>query len=349
MPSSSPNMHHARFAMTLRDPSSLATEWFSTLLSPQHTSSDISDIFTASSSGVSPHLSTEKCISGETTKNRIATDDEATQCSDLDRGTGQVSLSKFVRELADLNVCLIDHTAILPPIETQSPSDRIPSPDGRLFTIDETFRMTQQLVDIMGRLFPRSGSQPGPVPDQGTLLLIMSCANRVFDVYEIWSHARLHQAQYNTGDDGRENDNCPPAPHRVIRAPKLTAIAMQMLMMAMMASELFNQLQQALGVWDQNATPPVQSSHGHFERIEHTTSSSSHFPRSTKEATSEISRKAGSVAAKIINTRQLLLSMPDVVGTGSSQKTSMQTLQRTEGVNKEYDLPLTKLDSGNCR
>ncbi|KAK6083979.1 hypothetical protein SCUP515_01675 [Seiridium cupressi] len=297
-----------------QDPSSLATEWFSTLLSPPQSSSNISEIFTASSNGVFPDLSTERCTSHEATESQVVTNDESTHCGNLDPGTGQVNLSKLVRELAELNVCLFDHAAILPPIELQSPSDRIPSPDGRLFAIDETFRMTQQLVDIMGRLSPRSGSPPGPVPDQGTLLLILSCANRVFDVYEIiFGHMRgciKHNITPLTMDG--ETIIVPELRIGSFAPPKPTAIAMQMLMMAMMASELFDQLQQALGVWEQNATPPVRSIHGHFERIEHTTSSSSRFPKFTQEATSEISRREGSVAAKIINTRQLLLSMPGI-------------------------------------
>ncbi|KAK3937032.1 hypothetical protein QBC46DRAFT_411516 [Diplogelasinospora grovesii] len=48
---------------------------------------------------------------------------------------------------------------------------KTPSLDGRLFPIDETFRMTQSLIDIVKRLYPPPRSSRSDfVPDQGTVL-----------------------------------------------------------------------------------------------------------------------------------------------------------------------------------
>lgn len=52
-----------------------------------------------------------------------------------------LSSASYVRQLADLNVRLFEHAEILPPVNTVI-TDRMPSLDGRVFAIDETFRMT---------------------------------------------------------------------------------------------------------------------------------------------------------------------------------------------------------------
>lgn len=114
----------------------------------------------------------------------------------------------YVHQLADLNARLFEHAEKLPPVSTVI-TDKIPSLDGRVFAIDETVRMTQTLIDILKRIYPHTFHTAPPadfVPDQGTVLLIMSCSNCVFDIYEIiFSHMRgciMHRIT-PVGKDGK--------------------------------------------------------------------------------------------------------------------------------------------------
>ncbi|CRK16082.1 hypothetical protein BN1723_002257 [Verticillium longisporum] len=213
--------------------------------------------------------------------------------------SGAVDIVHPVRRLADLNVRLYEHSAALPPV-TMVASDKVPSLEGRLFAIDETFRMTQSLIDLLRTLYPRDGPVSDLVSDQGTLLLIMSCSNRVFDIYEvIFGHMRgcvNHNITPVTPDgktvllpELRIGSFAPPAP---------SAIAMQMLLIVMMASELFDQLRDVLGCWNS----------GDLSRR----AAGGRFPDFAEDVGSELVKRAGSVAGEIGSARQMLLSVAGV-------------------------------------
>ncbi|KAH8666574.1 hypothetical protein BX600DRAFT_462019 [Xylariales sp. PMI_506] len=228
-----------------------------------------------------------------------------------------VSLLEYVRQLADLNVQLFEHATVLPPV-TGLRSSKLPSPEGRVFAIDNTFRMTQNLIDILKHLYQRSGV--GLVPDQGTLLLILSCSNRVFDIYEvIFGHMR-NCIEHNITPVTSDGNTFLLPQLRIgsYAPPMLPALAMQMLMIVMMASELFDQLQEALGFWRDNRST-LQSSHERCEALDAPISSRSQFPQFDEQAKSEMLRRVGSVKTEIVTMRQLLLSLPAMLGTGSLQ------------------------------
>lgn len=231
---------------------------------------------------------------------------------------------QYVRQLADLNVRLCEHMNMLPPLHidggSASEAGRVPSMNGQHFPIDKTFSFTQSLIDHLKQLYPRSGPSPSFIPDQGTLLLIMSCSGRVFDIYEvIFGHMR-----------GCVNHNITPVtsseqtivlPQLRIGAyspPKPTAIAMQMLLIVLLASELFDQLQEVLGV-AQHSKTPLKSSHGNFENLELAVWTRRLYPEFTEDTRSEMERRANRVAAEIVGMRQRLLSLPGMTGAGASQ------------------------------
>ena len=223
-------------------------------------------------------------------------------------------IGNYVRQLADLNVGLYEHFQSLPPVTLVS-TGRTPSMDGRMFAIDETFRMTQSLVDILKKLYPPQRQPTDITPDQGTALLIMSCTNRVFDIYEvIFGHMRgciQHKITPVTADgktirlpELRIGSYSPPTP---------SAIAMHMLLVLLMASEIFEQLRQVLGVWKHSKTGEAGPSGMGTEGRD---MEGAHFPEFTVEARLEMSRRARDVAGEISTTRRLLLSMSSIHGNG---------------------------------
>lgn len=235
-----------------------------------------------------------------------------------------MEMVQYVRQLADLNVRLCEHMNMLPPLPSGDPASasdagRVPSMNGQLFPIDKTFSLTQFLIDQLKQLYPPSGLSLGFVPDQGTLLLIMSCSGRVFDIYEvIFGHMR-----------GCVNNNITPVtangqtivlPQLKIGAyspPKPTAIAMQMLLIVMLASELFDQLQEVLGVWQRSKRPVKGGGHAHFEDHELTVGTGPQYPNFTEETRLEMERRAQSVAVEIVGMRRMLMNLPGMTGTGS--------------------------------
>lgn len=183
--------------------------------------------------------------------------------------------------------------------------------DGRVFAIDKTFSMTQTLVDLVGRIYPPPDADPGCEVDQGTILLLLSCANRVFDVYEvILGHMRgciKHKLTPVTSDGKtlllpqlRIGSFAPPTP---------TAMAVHMLMVVLMASNLFEQLQQVLGVWMTDRADVAGPTVGARRRseVDLAIEVRSRISGFIDEARSEVSRRASAVAGEILSTRQLLL------------------------------------------
>lgn len=229
---------------------------------------------------------------------------------------------QYVRQLADLNVLLCEHMSMLPPLHTSpSQAGRVPSMNGQLFPIDKTFSLTQSLIDHLKQLYPQSGPIRSFIPDQGTLLLIMSCSGRVFDIYEvIFGHMR-----------GCVNDNITPVtsngqtlvlPQLKIGAyapPKPTAIAMQMLLIVMLASELFDQLREVLGVWQRSMTALKSGQLApHSEDYDLVVETGPQYPSFPEGTRLEMERRAQIVAGEIVGMRRMLMNIPGMTGNGSS-------------------------------
>ncbi|KAK3331808.1 hypothetical protein B0T19DRAFT_472826 [Cercophora scortea] len=230
-----------------------------------------------------------------------------------------VDPTQCIRQLAELNVKLYEHAEILPAV-TMDPNGQLPTSDGRLFPIDETFTITQAFIDVVDRLYPRVGRVSHFVPDHATVLLLLSCANRVFDIYQIIiGHMKAciaHRVTPVTADGRaislpkiRIGRYAPPSP---------AAITMHMLMVILMASNLFDQLQDVLGVWwngDTATTAPVQSGPERAE-VELAVGQRARFPEFTDEAKSAMAVRAARVAKEIVGTRQQLLNTPGMRGDG---------------------------------
>lgn len=258
-----------------------------------------------------------------TTSSASLTEHHGTQCVDADVDMDPVH---YVRQLADLNVRLCEHMNMLPPLDSAaSTPGMVPSPDGLVFPIDETFSLTQSLIDHLKHLYPPSVlDRTCPKPDQSTLLLIMSCSGRVFDIYEvIFGHM-----------SGCVNHNITPVtsagktmllPQVRIGAytpPTAAAIAMQMLLIVLLAAELFDQLQEALGVWRHRRAPTADNSHSRIEGqgLEHAVvGPKRRYPDFAESTRSEMEQRATTVAAEIGNMRQRLLSLPGMAGAGALQ------------------------------
>ena len=204
-------------------------------------------------------------------------------------------IGDVVRKLATLNVELYQHNSTLPPTSS-SRTDRTPSAEGRIFAIDETFRLTQSLIDTLRILYPSVGqANPEFVPDQGTLLLIMSCSTRVFDIYEvIFAHMRgcIQHSLTPVTPDGN-TIRLPPLRIGSFAPPTPSAIAMHMLLVIIMASQLFDHLQEVLGSW-------------HRSRA----GSEARVPGFTNEAAAEMVNRARNVAGEILAARQMVLGIP---------------------------------------
>jgi hypothetical protein len=146
----------------------------------------------------------------------------------------------------------------------------------------------------------------------------MSCTNRVFDVYEtIFGHMRAC-IQHNitpVTNDGK-TIVLPQIRIGAFAPPTPSAIAMHMLLIVLMASELFNQLQDVLGCWRfnkgaENNLPNTPRGHGGQElHID------SRGPEFTEEVRSELTRRAEAVASQITKNRDMLLDIPGLARRG---------------------------------
>ncbi|MCJ1249021.1 hypothetical protein MMC30_006243 [Trapelia coarctata] len=234
-------------------------------------------------------------------------------------------IAHYIRKLADLNVSLHEHAATIPPQSAASPSQlaqflaesrstkrktpsKLPTQEeterGQMFAIDQTFKLTQTLIDVLVRLHPHFDSRvvqheadllpflslgtidqsttlapqlplnspdtyartgdsiinkasqsqirsSGNSPlDQGTVLLILSCYHRLIDIYEaifIHMEACIKHSITPLTMDGR-TFRLPPLKVGDYVAPASAAIAMQMMLVIRMSSQLFNQMQEVIGV-----------------------------------------------------------------------------------------------------
>jgi len=237
------------------------------------------------------------------------------------------SMDASVRELAILNVRLWEHSRKLPPISTV-PTGRTPSANGTTFPIDDTFNMTQSLIDIIKNLYPPTPSTieemfmspppppqqtPAAEPDQGTLLLIMSCTTRVFDIYDlILGHMRgciQHGITPVTPETG-ETIVLPQVRLGTFEAPAPSSVAMHMLLVVLTASELSSQLQEVLRCWryhnssssggggTSGSSPGVSGGGG-----------SGDGPEFTIDIGTRIARRAQAVATEICRNRNMLLTV----------------------------------------
>lgn len=149
----------------------------------------------------------------------------------------QQSVSQCIRQLSDLSHCLYEHSTTIPPTSIYDPV-----PDGQSYVdvmnaraqdyanykVDDTFQLTQELVDIypsfinifMRRKIPkafhschasaafdsdnsdsRSGEPSGPISpslsdplalDHSSILLIISCHLRLIEIYgELFKHMKV--------------------------------------------------------------------------------------------------------------------------------------------------------------
>lgn len=232
-----------------------------------------------------------------------------------------LTMHSCIRQLADLNVRLYDQFKSLPPPCTDLTVDMVSVSEinGPLIAIDEIFRMTQSLIDIMVYFYPPAGTCTRVTPDTGTLMLLLSCTDRVIDIFELlFSHMQSCLVNKNvpTMPDGkpfqlpklRIGTYTPPAP---------TAMTVHMLTIILMASHLFDQLQEVLGVSRYGATDSVVLSSPDPFEVQLAVGKRSHFPNFTDEARAAVTRRARSVATEIVNARHLILSLPGMYGPGS--------------------------------
>ncbi|EGZ71217.1 hypothetical protein NEUTE2DRAFT_88280 [Neurospora tetrasperma FGSC 2509] len=231
-----------------------------------------------------------------------------------------------VRQLANLNVSLYEHLCLIPQIYSNcglpplTPVVRVDVLEKRLLAIDHTFQLTQELIDIVGKLYPRSG--PGvlsgddapDVPktgtgvplgqDQATILLLLSCAQRVCDVYDLsLSHMRkcLKKNSVPHFDEELKPVRLPPFRVSAVCAPPTDrAVALHMCMVMMMASNLFDQLQEVLGLW--------RHSSGHEQHSELEVQVDLQYPDFGREAKEKMGKKARDVAMEIVTIRQIIVS-----------------------------------------
>ncbi|KAK1782650.1 hypothetical protein QBC45DRAFT_209721 [Copromyces sp. CBS 386.78] len=230
-----------------------------------------------------------------------------------------------VRQLANLNVSLYEHLCLIPQLystrglPTLTPVLRIDVLEKRLLAIDHTFQLTQELIDIVGKLYPRSvplsgddaptvhGTGTGGVPlaqDQATMLLLLSCAQRVCDVYDLMLSHMGKCIKKNTlahfNDGGLKPVRLPPFRVAGVFAPPPTdkAVTLHMFMVMMMASNLFDQLQEVLGLWrheEQAGLDAVDLQYPDF---------------GGREAKEAIRKKARDVTMEIVSIRQMIMSFP---------------------------------------
>ncbi|KAL2830327.1 hypothetical protein BDW59DRAFT_23709 [Aspergillus cavernicola] len=100
-----------------------------------------------------------------------------------------------IRELSELNVDLYAHGATVP-----KPPASLAEPiswKNKDFAIDRTFQLSQRLIEIVNKRYPRyletarmqtpestsEGNVPEPQIDQGSCLLILSCYTRLIETY----------------------------------------------------------------------------------------------------------------------------------------------------------------------
>ncbi|GAB1319931.1 hypothetical protein MFIFM68171_10141 [Madurella fahalii] len=161
-----------------------------------------------------------------------------------------------------------------------------------------------------------------PPVDQATTLLLLSCADRVFDIYSlIFTHMRTCIAHHSTAAplDGRKLALALPQ-LRIggFAPPAEVAVAGYMFMVILMAGGLFERLREALGFWRDGGG---SGSAGGIEKAgeggnpaDYAASARrrSGFPDFTEAAREEVGKRARAVAGEIASTRRLFLDMPEM-------------------------------------
>lgn len=230
-----------------------------------------------------------------------------------------VSKVHYVRQLAELNIGLYDHAATLPPKTTKTTnstneaSKKAPTKDGKPFAIDQTFHLTQTLINILSRLYPHTRNHapfppkdnlPQSHPDQGTILLILSCYNRVMDIYEVIFHHMqgcICHSITPTMADG-QTITLPPVRIGSFAPSNTSAIAMQMMLIIMLASRLFDQLQDVVGV---SVGEGGNGNSGERART---------YPDFSDTARTDMWNRASGMSKQIMSTREMLM-----IESGSTQ------------------------------
>jgi Fungal Zn(2)-Cys(6) binuclear cluster domain len=227
-----------------------------------------------------------------------------------------VSKVHYVRQLAELNIGLYDHAAALPPKTTNSTnnaSKKAPTKGGKRFAIDQTFHLTQTLIDILSRLYPHTSNDitfspkdnlPQSQPDQGTILLILSCYNRVMDIYEVIFHHMQGCIRHSitpTMTDG-QTITLPPVRIGSFAPSDTSAIAIQMMLIIMLASRLFDQLQDVVGV---SVGEGANGNSGEMART---------HPDFSDTARTHMWNRASGMSKQIMSTRKMLM-----IESGSTQ------------------------------
>lgn len=192
----------------------------------------------------------------------------------------QLSVTQCIRQLSELSMSLFEHSTTIPPLSIHDPvpenEDQQETMNNRAknysyYSVDETFRVTQELINIYPsflELFarrkisrsPSADSPPlggadqivdylGPVApplsnplhlDHSAILLILSCHLRVIDIYDqLFKHMKV--CIDLKGVVSTQDQACFTAPQLRIGnfvPPMATAVPMQMLLLLHFATSL---------------------------------------------------------------------------------------------------------------
>ncbi|OJD18273.1 hypothetical protein AJ78_01712 [Emergomyces pasteurianus Ep9510] len=201
---------------------------------------------------------------------------------------------QHVRMLTDLNAKLFEHAAKLPPVSAKLCDIRASLPN-RAFEIDDMFCLIQNLIDVINDIYSYnilpSEKQPAErtasasssflnskindqdqphghsnsttpstldkrAPDRATFLLILSCYDRVMDIYQcLFTHIEScikHLATPMTPED--QATQLPELRIGSYKPPIESAVAMKMFLFHTMARQLCVQLQTVLGAHESHTT-----------------------------------------------------------------------------------------------
>ncbi|ORY10471.1 hypothetical protein BCR34DRAFT_566736 [Clohesyomyces aquaticus] len=170
------------------------------------------------------------------------------------------TMANAVRELADLNVRLLDHAATLPPPLNSSYPQALPL--GKLFAIDQTFTLTKSLIAILKGLSTGLGqncANDGSI-DRATVFLFLSCYYRLADIYEsIFVHMRTCAQDPHHPTPEQEVVTLPllqigsyiptQMPNTVSGSPPpISAFSMHMIMVLILSTHLCEQLRDVIAI-----------------------------------------------------------------------------------------------------
>ncbi|OAX79237.1 hypothetical protein ACJ72_06448 [Emergomyces africanus] len=179
---------------------------------------------------------------------------------------------QHVRKLADLNVKLCEHASKLPSVSAKLCDIQV-SLANRAFEIDDTFCLIQSLIDVINAIYSRkilpSEKQPSiqrnsttpralnnHAPDRATFLLILSCYDRVMDIYQcLFTHIKCCIKHFSTPmTPEAQSTQLPELRIGSYKPPIESAVAMKMFLFHTMARQLCAQLETVLGAPESNTT-----------------------------------------------------------------------------------------------